>query len=139
MDKALDGQYKVVVSGKEYPLAKLTLGDIADAHAFVKSERMSLLTGGIRTLPMTEQARGATFAAVVNNTLTLGDVLDDMSGRIKLLELSLKRGGNKFTYAMVRDEITPPDLQDLIMSLFYISGLVKAETDGPDPTITSMT
>ena len=138
LDDMSDARMCIVVEGKEYVMAKLKIGDIADVTAAVRSEDLSMFVEGARTLRLADGERGKAMAEIIRGDYPLTKVIDHANGRLRLLHASLKRAGSKMTWEQVRNDIPVDILSELVRVLLWCSGFGDPEgEDNGNPTTTT--
>lgn len=129
------------IGDTDYELSKLRPSDLAKARDYVVDLRIKAnvkSTGGMTFHPT---MRAKMMAEIQCAPLTTFDLIQDSGGRIKLLHLSLVRGGHKVTIEQVGD--MEAVLQDeLFAYCAWISGILPEPIEpegGADPLETTAT
>lgn len=111
------------VGDTDYELTKLKPIDLAVARDYVVDARIKAnvkSTGGMTFDPST---RAKMMAEIQCAPLSIWDLIQDPLGRIRLLHLSLDRGGHKFTIAQV-GEMDAVQKDTLFAYCAWISGVL---------------
>lgn len=138
-----DVAQEISVGGDAMKLAPLRPVDIADAARHLISTRRSDFMQGIRMANLPPTVIAESLSKIQCTSVTLSDLLTDWEGMMKLLHLSLVRGGTQITFQKVRNDLDPTDHSRLLELVCAISSLElgQPESNGKaDPTLaTSMT
>lgn len=117
-----DATYPIKINGNEYPLKQLTLNDYADLQAFLKAESFAaLFEGAMKCRGLSPEALGKAMGQVAGRSFTLFEQTDDQAGRMRMLWLSLKRGGSTETWEQFRDTAKVDVMTGLFEVLMWIS------------------
>lgn len=130
----------IKVGETEYALAPLTLKDFGDAERFIIDERLSaqamLVAKGI---PLSDAVQAQALAAIQAQPVNwLTDVIGTSKGRLKLIELSMRRGAGgkqvpKMDDIANKSAITPQQLMDILFSITGLSVPEDKENQSPFP------
>lgn len=111
------------IGDKDYELSKLRPIDLAVTRDYVVDRRIKANVESTRRMSFDPTTRAKMMAEIQCTPLTTFDLIQDASGRIKLLHLSLVRGGHKVTIEEVGD--MEAVLQDeLFAYCAWISGIL---------------
>lgn len=125
----------VTMSGATYNLAPLKPDDIATAAKFIIAERRKELIDGCRKdgIPLPDSVLAEALAKISCTPVAMSDLFNHWEGRLKLLHLSMVRGGHNMPYVKFRQSLDPIDHNDLLDSLARISSLKREDKDGDAP------
>lgn len=125
----------VTMSGATYNLAPLRPADIAIAAKFIVSERRKELIDGCRKdgIPLPDSVLAEALAKISCTPVALAELLNHWEGRLKLLHLSMVRGGHNIVYSKFRDGLDPIDHNELFDTLARVSSLKREDKDGEVP------
>lgn len=138
LDNLSDARIRMNIGGKEYVLAKLRPGDIADLVARERSAAMSAFTNAARGMMLGDGERGRALAEITLADFPVSKVIDHPEGRLRMLHAALKRGGTDMTWDQVRNDIPIEILSELVRVLLWCSGFGDpGETDKKNPTTTT--
>lgn len=138
VDNQSDAKIRMNIGGKEYILAKLRPGDIADLTARQRSADMSAFTDAARTMLLADGERGKGLAEIIGADYPTSKVINHPEGRLRLLHASLTRGGTEMTWDQVRNDIPIDILTDLHRVLLWCSGFGDpGEEANENPTTTT--
>lgn len=125
---ARGGVYSLPLGEKQIRLAKLSLGDQADACEFLIRQRYARAEAGTGTMPITIEARAKMLADISCAPITIADVMDDPMGRLKLIELSARRAKNPVPFEALKNGLSPVEPGFVTRAILWILHLVP-DTD----------
>lgn len=122
----------IQLNGKTYNLPPLTMGDRAGVERFIIGVRFAEFLEQTRGVPLPDEVRALAMANIMGGTVTQKEVLESDRGRLRILYLSLKRGGATLTWEQVQNDIPPVDVLTLTELMYHIALLSRKEDDA-DP------
>lgn len=122
----------IQLNGTTYTLPPLTMGDRAGVERFIIGVRFDEFLKKTRMVPLPDEVRAQAMANIMGGTVTQKEVLESDRGRLRMLYLSLKRGGASLTWEQVQHQIPPVDVLTLTELMYHIA-LLSQKEDGADP------
>src|SRR3990172_5716455 len=116
----------ITIAGQELPITPLCVDDFVRAMEHMNTKYASRLLEATRFLP-NHEVRAMALAALARSPMLPGDVIVDLVGRLKLLELSLVRGGVRPPFESLAKVLTIDDYLEAYRHLFQISKIEIAE------------
>lgn len=136
--EVVGGKRTIKVGEEEITLAPLEVGDIADASEFLLQIRANRFMKNPLCATMNDDVKGKAIAEIFGQKVSVFDLVDDRTGAIKLLELSMIRAGKKVSFDGVKTMLGQVDNAIWLPLLCDISGITTkrepvAEGDAPLP------
>ena len=140
LSDAIATSIKVKLGETDYEVTQLEPNDFAEAEAFIRNDRLSAFleqTRLIQGINLPDAVRAQTMAAILNQPVSLNEVLETSLGNIFLLYLSLKKKSPGLTFEQVK-RMLGTNISLLSDLMLEITGLrEKAEEVGAVPLGTS--
>ena len=132
LSKAAGRGVDVELDGKSYCLNPLTMGDLADFQAYVRSQRLKVLKDNMDGLPADQQAN--LILSIINTPVDgeqMEREMETSSGFRFLMWKSLGKSQPDLTIEAVGDMLSTQNVVELLPVIQGISGLGEDEGNPP--------
>lgn len=120
--------------GATYELAKLRPQDVAKAAEDMIAARRKSFINDLRGIPLPDPVLAEALAKISCTPIALTEILQSWEGRMRLLHLSVVRGGHAIGYNQFVADLDPIDHNDLINELYRVSALRRQAEGDENPT-----
>jgi len=118
----------ISVGGTDYPIRKLRPIDLAEASEWVVTERKNKYLKNATVNEVLNPLHAEVLSRLELSTLDAHGLCHDPIGRMKLVELAMRRAGSKMTYAQIVNDLDPQHSSMLFRKLCVVSGLLPSKS-----------